>query len=90
MGQGNVCSPGGMVVTPLEERIQGIFAGMASRAMTTVVTKSDGFSESNIQPEGTGHTGGDLGDFEGVGETGSLVVVREDEDLGLAGKPAEG
>ena len=34
--------------------------------------------------------GGHLGHLEGVGEPGALVVVGEDEDLGLAGQPAEG
>ena len=43
-----------------------------------------------LTPALAGDRGGDLGDLEGVGQPGALVVGRVDHDLGLAGQPAEG
>ena len=44
---------------------------------------------ATLSPSARATDGGDLGDLEGVGEPGALVVVGEDEHLGLAGQAAE-
>ena len=62
---------------------------MAAGAVAAVVAEGDGLGEGDVEAERPGHRRGDLGDLEGVGEPGALVVVGEDEHLGLAGQPAE-
>ncbi len=70
--------------------VEGVLAGVAARAVTAVVAEGDGLGEGHVQPAGAGHPGGHLGHLEGVGEPGPLVVLGEDEHLGLAGQPPEG
>jgi len=50
------------------------------------VSEGDGFGECDIEAQGPRDRRGDLGDFEGVGETGALVVLGEHEYLGLSGE----
>ena len=45
---------------------------------------------ATLRPSAPGDGGGDLGHLEGVGQPGALVVVGEDEHLGLAGQAPEG
>ena len=58
--------------------------------MPAVVAEGDGLGERDVQPAGPGDGGGDLRHLERVGQPGALVVLGEDEDLGLAGQAAEG
>ena len=70
--------------------VERVLAGVAARAVPAVVAEGDGLGEGHVEPAGPGDAGGDLGHLEGVGEAGALVVLGEDEDLGLAGQAAEG
>jgi hypothetical protein len=69
---------------------ESILAGVAPRAVATVVPEGDCLGERLIETECSGDGNGDLRDLERVSETGALVVIRENEDLGLSGKSAEG
>ena len=57
--------------------------------MPAVVPEGDGLGEGHVESAGPGDGRGDLGHLERVGQAGALVVLGEDEDLGLAGQPAE-
>jgi hypothetical protein len=85
----DVGAPDCMVIAARDECIEGVLAGMASRSMSTVVSEGNGLGESNIEPERTSDGCGYLCDLEGVGEPSSLVVIGEDEYLGLASKTAK-
>jgi hypothetical protein len=71
------------------EVIEGVFAGVTTWSVATVVTEGDGFGESDIESRCAGDTAGYLSYFEGVSEASALVVFGEDEDLGLAGETSE-
>jgi hypothetical protein len=58
--------------------------------MTAVVSEGNGLGERHVEAEWTGDRHRDLGDFEGMGQTSSLMVVGKDEDLGLAGQSTKG
>jgi hypothetical protein len=53
------------------------------------VAQGDCLGERHVEPTGPGHCGGDLGHLERVGQPGALVILREDEHLGLPGQAAE-
>ena len=89
-GQRDVGPPRGVVEAAGEVGVEGVLAGVAARAVAAVVAEGDGLGERHVEPAGPGHAGGHLGHLQGVGEAGPLVVLGEDEDLGLAGQPAEG
>ena len=88
-GQRDVGSPGGVVEPSVEVRGQGVLAGVPAGAVPAVVPEGDGFGEGHVEPAGAGDAGGHLGHLERVGEPGALVVVGEDEHLGLAGQATE-
>src|SRR5258707_11572680 len=70
--------------------VEGCFPGMAKRSVAYVVPQSDGFDQVLVEPEGSTDGSGYLGDFERVGEPGSVVVAgRIDEDLRLVFEPAK-
>ena len=75
-----------MVVTAVHVRAEGVLAGVPAGPMSTVVSEGDGFGEGDVQAEAGGDGPGHLGYLEGVGEPGALVILREDEHLGLAGQ----
>ena len=79
-----------MIETELEERVERLFAGVTTGAVSAVVAEGDRFGEGDVQSEGSRDAGGDLGDLEGVGEARAHVVVGDDEHLGLARQPAKG
>ena len=79
-----------MVVPAVDVGREGVLAGVAARAVAAVVAEGDGLGEGHVQPEAARHRRGHLGHLQRVGEAGALVVVGEDEHLGLAGQPAEG
>ena len=86
----DVGAPDGVVVPTVDVGRQGVLAGVAARAVPAVVPQRDGLGERDVQPEGAGDRRRHLGHLQGVGEAGALVVVGEDEHLGLAGQPPEG
>ncbi len=83
-------TPGRMVEAVGQEGVEGILAGVATRAVPAVVPEGDGLGQGDVQPTGPGDGRGHLRHLERVGEPGALVVRREDEDLCLAGQAAEG
>ena len=87
--QRDVGAPRGVVVAAVDVRRQGVLAGVAARPVAAVVAEGDGLGQGDVEPEHAGDGRGDLGDLEGVGEAGALVVVGEHEHLGLAGQAAE-
>ena len=86
----DVGPPDGVVVATVEVGAERLLAGVPAGAVPAVVAEGDGLGEGHVEPSGPGHGRGDLGDLEGVGEPGALVVVGEDEDLRLPGQAAEG
>ena len=67
-----------------------VFAGVAEGGMPQVVGESDRFGEVFVQAERAGRRSGDLGDFEGMGQPGAVVVAFVvDEDLRLVLEAAE-
>ena len=87
--QRHVGAPGGVVEAARDVGGEGVLAGVAAGAVPAVVPEGDGLGQRHVEPAGPGDAGGHLGHLEGVGEPGALVVVGEDEDLGLAGQPPE-
>ena len=69
--------------------VERVLAGVPARPVPAVVPEGDGLGEGHVEPAGPGDGRGDLRHLERVGEAGALVVLGEDEDLGLAGQPAE-
>ena len=78
-----------MVVALREVGAERVLAGVAAWPVPAVVTEGDGLGQGDVEPERRGDATGDLRHLERVCQPGALVVVREDEDLGLAGQPAE-
>ena len=90
-GARDTSAPHGGVVEPLGQvGVERVLAGVAAGTVPAVVAQGDGLGERHVEPAGPGDGRGHLGHLEGVGQPGPLVVVGEDEDLGLAGQPAEG
>lgn len=89
-GERDIGSPLGVVVPAVDEGAERVFAGVTARAVAAVVTKCDCFGERDVEPKRPGDCRCDLGNFECVGETRSLMVVGKDEDLCLAGEPTKG
>jgi hypothetical protein len=79
-----------MIKSPFQQGTQGILAGMPERTMATVVAKSNGIGESDIQAQWSGDCGGYLSYFEGVGQSSSLMVIGKHKHLGFAGKATKG
>jgi hypothetical protein len=79
-----------MVETFVEIWRQRIFAGVATRAVSAVVSDRHRLSQWNIEAERLGNGPCDLGDFESVSQAGSLMIIWEDEDLSLASEAPEG
>ena len=88
-GQRDVRPPRRMVEAAREERVEGVLAGVPARAVPAVVAQGDRLGQGHVEPAGPGHRRGHLGHLECVGEAGALVVLGEDEHLGLAGQAAE-
>ena len=69
--------------------VERVLAGVAAGPVAAVVAEGDGLGEGHVEAAGPGDGGGDLRHLERVGEAGALMVLGEDEDLCLAGQPAE-
>jgi hypothetical protein len=54
------------------------------------VAERDRLGERHVEPQSTGDRHRHLGHLEGVGQSGALVVVGEDEHLRLAGQATKG
>ena len=87
--QRDVGPPGGVVETTGKERAQRVLAGVTTGPVPAVVAEGDRLGEGHVEPAGPGHRRGHLGHLERVGEPGALVILGEDEDLGLAGQAPE-
>ncbi len=70
--------------------VERVLAGMATRAVAAVVAERDRLGERDVQPQRPGDGACDLRHLERMGQPGALMVLGEDEDLGLAGQAAEG
>ena len=73
--------------------VEGCFPGVAKGRMADVVDQGQRLSQGDVEPQSGGYGAGDLGDFEGVGETAAGVIAfrgAASKDLGLAGKAAKG
>jgi hypothetical protein len=81
----------GLRVELAVDRVEGGLADVAEGGVAEIVAQRDRLGEVLVEAQGAADGAGDLGDLEGVGETGAIVVgVRGDEDLGLVGEAAEG
>lgn len=89
-GERDVGSPQRMVVTTVDKRAEGVFAGVSARSVTAVVAECDRLGEGNVQSERPRDGGGDLCNFEGVREARALVIIGKDEHLCLAGESTKG
>ena len=87
--QGDVGAPRRVVEPTVEVGRQRVLAGVSAGPVTAVVADGDRLGEGHVEAKGLGDRPGDLGDLEGMGETGALVIVGEHEHLGLAGEPPE-
>ena len=71
--------------------IERSFAGVAERRMAEIVRQRQRLGEVLVEPERARQRTGDLGDFEGMGQSGPVVVaLMIDEHLRLVRQPAEG
>ncbi len=70
---------------------QGHFAGVTEGGMSQVMRQADRLHKVFVAAQGAGQRPADLGDFQGMGETGAEVIAFVvDEDLGLVFQAAEG
>ena len=68
-----------------------VFAYVSEGGMSEIVSEGNGLGEVFVQVQGAGDGPGDLGDLEGVGEPGDVVVSeRGDEDLRLVLEASKG
>ena len=79
-----------VIKAAVEIRREGVFAGVTTRAVAAIVAESDRLGERHVQPQRLGDGASDLGDLEGVGESGALMIARKDEDLRLSRESAKG
>ncbi len=91
-GQRDVGAVDGVVVAGGGQIGGECFFGRGSgRSVTTVVGQRDGLGEGQAQVDGAGDAGGDLGDFDGVGQAGAeMVVFGGDEHLAFPGEAPPG
>ena len=75
--------------TPRSHRGRRVLAGMPAWPVPAVVPEGNGFGECHIQAASPCDGRGDLRHLERMGEPRALVILGKDEDLGLAGQPAE-
>lgn len=68
----------------LENVVENIFAGVAERSMSQVVSQGDRFGQVLVEAKGAGNGPGNLGDFQSVGQPGpEMVFDRRNKNLGL-------
>ena len=70
---------------------QGVLARVAEGGVAEIVAQGGGLGEILIEAQGAGHGAGDLGDLQGMGQAGAVVIPRGGEEhLGLIHEAAEG
>src|ERR1035437_9991066 len=89
-GQGYVGSPRGVIEPADDIRGQGLLARMTPGSVSAIVAQSDGLGQCHVEPACSGNAGGHLGHLQGMGQPCALMIVREDEHLGLPGQTTEG
>jgi hypothetical protein len=78
------------MIKPLANKdVKGILARVSARAVTAVMPESDRLRKGGIDADLASDRRRDLSYFEGMGESGALVVGREDDDLSLTREPSE-
>jgi hypothetical protein len=66
------------------EFAQSLLSGMAEGSVAKVMTQSDGFGQILIQTQGFSDGAGYLGDFQGMSQSGSVMVSeRSEKNLGF-------
>jgi hypothetical protein len=79
-----------MTETSRRQIVKNPLAGVPEGGMPQIVPKGDGFGQIFVKGQGAGDGARDLGDFQGVSETGSVVIaLRREEDLRLVLEPPE-
>ena len=74
----------------LEAAVERALAGMAERRMAEIVRERQRLGEVLVEPERARERAGDLGDLQGMGQPGAVMVALvEDEHLRLVRQPAE-
>jgi hypothetical protein len=69
----------------LHEAVEGLLPGMAERGMSQVMGKGDRLGQILVESKRSGDGPADRGDFDGVRQTGAVVVpFAVEKDLGLA------
>jgi hypothetical protein len=68
---------------------ESIFARVAARSVSAVVTECDGLGQCGVQPEGACDGNSNLRNLQRVCQACSLVIVGEDEDLCLSSQSAK-
>ena len=70
---------------------QRVLSCVAEGGVAEIVSQGGGLGEVFVQPKGAGHGAGDLGDLQGMGQAGAVVIPRGGEEhLGLVHEAAEG
>ncbi len=64
--------------------VQGPLSGVAKGGVAQVVGQGNGLGKVLVKPQGPGNGAGNLGDLQGVGEPGAVVVsLGREENLGF-------
>ena len=86
----DVRAPDRVVESLGQEAPEGVLARMSGRPVPAVVTQGDRLRERHVETERARDRRRYLCNLEGVGQPRPLVVLREDEHLGLACEASEG
>ena len=70
--------------------VEGSFPRMTEGRMPQVMSQRDGLGQVLVQAQGPGHRAGDLADFQGMGQAGTVMIAfRGKKDLCLLLEPPE-
>ena len=78
-----------MIISIRNEDVEGILARVSARPVTAVVPEGDRVGQGHVDADTAGDRGRDLCHFEGVRQSGALVIGWIDDHLGLAGQAPE-
>jgi hypothetical protein len=81
-----------MVKSPMlfHEQVKFALSGVSERRMSKIVGKCYRLGKILIQPKRSGHGSADRGNFDGVGQTGAIVIpFAIEENLGLSIQTSE-
>jgi hypothetical protein len=79
-----------MIKSALDQGAESVFAGVTAGTVTTIVTKGNGISQSDVQAQWPSDGRGHLGHLKSVRQPSSLMIVGEDEYLGFASEATKG